>query len=100
MESVIRKVRDIEEEEKPVLEHVLGRQLHDNQQIVMKVETLGGNTGRLAEVGDKTDSDALPAWCIVFVGLTEVQRSDIAILLERANLTRPSLVPIKFGACK
>lgn len=91
MESVIRKVCDIEEEEKLVLEHVLGRQLHDNQQIVMKVETLDANATHHPEVTDKTDSDELPAWCNVFEGLTEAQKSDLdSILLERANLTRPS----------
>jgi hypothetical protein len=91
MESVIREVRDIEEKEKLVPEHMLGRQLHNNQQVVMKVETLDVNTAHCSEENDKTNIDALPAWCNVFEGLTEVQIADLeSILLERANLTRPS----------
>jgi hypothetical protein len=35
VEAVIRQVRDIEQREREVLEHVLGRQMKENQQIII-----------------------------------------------------------------
>ena len=91
MDSVIRKIRDIEESERHMLEHVLGRPLHENQQIIVQVVTLG-ETPALASVADDAgDADALPDWCNVYEGLTAEQIADLeSVVLNRANLTRPS----------
>jgi hypothetical protein len=41
MESIIRKVRDIETSERQVLEHVLGQELKENQQVFIMVLSPG-----------------------------------------------------------
>jgi hypothetical protein len=89
MDAVIRKVRDIEESDRHVLENVLGCPLHENQQIVVQVVTLGGNSAPLPS--DIPDSDELPEWCNVYEGLAAEQVADLeSVILERADLTRPS----------
>ncbi len=37
MEAITRQVRDIEQRERQVLEHMLGHQLKENQQIIIQV---------------------------------------------------------------
>ncbi len=91
MEAIIRKVRDIEEHERHVLEHVVGRQLHENQQVVIQIETLDAEPSQSAETTGEPDVDELPDWCNVFEGLTDDQIADLdAAIRERANFTRPS----------
>jgi hypothetical protein len=87
MEAVIRKVRDIEECDRHMLEHVLGRPLHQNQQIIVQVVTLG-DTPTQAPVADRAgDTDALPDWCNVYEGLTAEQVADLeSVVLDRAIL--------------
>jgi len=41
MESIIRSVKDIEAAQRQSLEEVIGHELHDNQQIVIRVVTPG-----------------------------------------------------------
>jgi hypothetical protein len=91
MDAVVRKVRDIDESERHVLEHMLGRSLHEDQQIIMQVVTLGGATASIPGAGDAADSDELPEWCNVYEGLTAQQIADLeSVILERVNLSRPS----------
>jgi hypothetical protein len=90
MDAVIRKVRDIEESERHALERVLGRQLHENQQIILQVETLGGDTAPSPVTDNAADTDQLPEWCNVYEGFSEKQIVDLeSMILERAKLARP-----------
>jgi len=41
MESIIRNVKDIEGDDRRSLEHVVGQPLRDNQQVIIKVMTIG-----------------------------------------------------------
>jgi hypothetical protein len=87
MEALIRKVRDIEESERHMLEHVLGRPLHENQQISVQVVTLGDTPAQTSVADDTGDADALPDWCNVYEGLTAEQIADMeSVVLDRANL--------------
>lgn len=91
MEAIIRQVRDIEESERHVLEHVLGRQLKENQQVIIQVVTIGIQSSPQAESDGESDADQLPEWCNVYEGLTDEQIADLdSAIRERANLTRPS----------
>jgi hypothetical protein len=91
MDAVIRKVRDLEERDRHVLERVLGRTLHENQQIVVQIVTLGGNKAQSPTASNQPGSDELPDWCNVYEGLTAEQVADLeSVILERADLTRPS----------
>ncbi len=90
METIIRHVRDIESDERRVLEHVIGRQLQANQQVIIQVVTLGGQP-----VEEATEQNAppskLPEWCNVYGGLTEREITEVEeTILQRSDLTRPS----------
>ncbi len=91
MDVVVRQVRDIGESERHVLEHVLGRRLKENQQIIIQVVNLGSDARQAPEAGDAPASEELPDWCNVYEGLTDQEIADLeSVMLERANLTRPS----------
>ena len=88
METITRNVRDISSTARKVLEQVLGRQLGDNQQVVIQVVTPETKTE-----DRKTNSSPgkLPDWCNVYEGLADVEISEIEkIIQQRADLTRLS----------
>jgi hypothetical protein len=91
MEAIIRQVRDIEESERHALEHVLGHQLKENQQIIIKVVTIEKEPSPLPDPDSESETDQLPEWCNVYDGLTNEQIAELdSAIRERANLTRPS----------
>ena len=91
MESIIRNVRDIESSERRVLEHVVGRQLQENQQVIIQIVTLGNELAADQKQQDATPANQLPAWCNVYEGLTDDQVAELEeVILQRADLTRPS----------
>ncbi len=92
METIIRHVRDIESDERRVLEHVIGRQLKENQKVIIQVVTLGSQPVEEPKEQPVAQPGVLPAWCNVYQGLTGEQIADVEeVILERSNLTRPSL---------
>ena len=80
------------------LEHVahihdlyIGRQLKENQKIIIQVVPLGSEPAAAPAASAASPSDQLPDWCNVYEGLTDKEIDDLeSIILERANLTRPS----------
>jgi len=88
MEAITRNVKDIGSEDRRALEHVIGAQLLENQQIVINVVNLDISVPRQEVVDIPTDQE-VPAWWKVYEGLSdeEVDRLDQAIR-ERANMTR------------
>jgi hypothetical protein len=91
MEAIVRKVRDIGERERHVLERVLGQKLRENEQVIIQVVTLGSDATQSPEKGEAPAEEELPEWCNVYEGLTDDEIADLeSVILERANLTRPS----------
>ncbi len=91
METIIRHVRDIESDERRVLEHVIGRQLQANQQVIIQVVTLGSQGVEEAKEQGALEPGKLSEWCNVYEGLTDKQLAEVEeIVLQRADLTRPS----------
>ena len=86
MEAIIRNVREIEPDERRVLEHVLGRTLKDNQQVIIQVVSLDAVNGQGQPM---VASERLPDWCNVYEGLSDDQIGEIEeVILQRADLTR------------
>src|SRR5438876_201380 len=78
MDAIIRNVRDIDSSERCVLEHVLGRRLGENQQVIVQIVTLKSEPTRDEpavgqELSATTTPGPLPEWCSVFAGLTDEQ---------------------------
>ncbi len=77
MESVTRNVRDIDGSDRRALEHVLGRQLSDNERVLIQVVPPGGEAATAAQAADSAPSDQLPDWCNVYEGLSENEIDDL-----------------------
>jgi hypothetical protein len=90
MEPIIRLVRDLDTNERCVLEHVVGQPLRDNQEVVIQVVTPGNPSVGEAEEQAASQPGKLPEWCNVFEGLGPEQLADVeAVLLKRSDMTRP-----------
>lgn len=87
MESIVRNVRDIDNADREVLEHVVGCRLDDNQQLIIRV--VNKDTPSISPTDTTQLDQQIPEWWRVYEGLSEeeVDRLDQAIR-QRANLTR------------
>jgi hypothetical protein len=91
MENVVRNVRDIDSADRQALEHMLGQQLRENQQLVIRVVTLGLQPQVAEPPIGAMAAPSLPDWCRVYEGLSDQEIADVEeIALTRANLSRPS----------
>ena len=93
METVIRNVGDIDAQDRQALEHVLGRSLRENQQLVIQVVNLHDKPTTPAQpvAPGQNAAAKLPEWCNVYAGLSDEEIADLEkIILTRADLTRPS----------
>jgi hypothetical protein len=88
METSHYKVGDIASDQRQMLEHLLGRTLDDDQQIIIQV------VNQHASTGDRPTTEPaprLPDWCRVYEGLTDQEIEELEdVVLSRADLTRPS----------
>jgi hypothetical protein len=87
MEPIVRAVRDIDSTERRVLEHVIGHQLRENQQLVISIVT--PDVARPEDASPPKPPQALEDWTHIFDGLSdeEIEAVDKAVK-TRANLTR------------
>ena len=90
MKEIIRNVVEIEPTDRRALEHLLGQQLDDNQQLLLRVIGPVAPDVESANGDQEADDDLLPEWCNVYEGLSDDEIAAIEeIMLTRANLTRP-----------
>jgi len=87
MESITENVSDISLTDKLALEHVIGRQLAENQQVVIQIFSRDLRSEPAAtETGS---AHGLPNWCDVYAGLTDGEVEAVErTVLQRANLTQ------------
>jgi hypothetical protein len=92
MEFVTRRVRDIDTAERRVLEHVIGQQVKENQELIIQVVTRGTAAPTAPQPAEAAPADELPDWCNVYEGLSEEEIDDLeSIIRQRANLSRPPM---------
>lgn len=84
METITRNVKDIGSDDRRALEHVIGRQLAENQRIVISVTEFD-----VKAASPITADGTLPGWCNVFEDLSDEEVADI----EKIALTR-AVLPI------
>jgi hypothetical protein len=81
LDSVVRNVRDTAAADRRALDHVIGRPLDENQQVIIQM-TAPGRPRAAAR---------LPDWCNVYAGLSDEQVEAVeAAIRRRSDLTRPS----------
>lgn len=87
--EVIRNVSDIGLAERAVLEHVVGWQLRDNQQLIIRVVSVDVAATE-DNVAEPLNGDAgVPSWCSVLEGLSEHDLADVnATLAAPVRLAR------------
>jgi hypothetical protein len=73
METVIRNVGDIDSHDRQALEHVLGKTLRTNQQLVITIVNLQERPEVSAEgvPQDRNGAAVLPEWCNVYAGMSD-----------------------------
>jgi hypothetical protein len=86
METVIHTIGDISSADRHALEHLVGRELGEDQQVIIKVVT--AVTPQTAAQQEESSSE-VPDWWKIYEGLSddEIELLDKAIR-QRANLTR------------
>jgi hypothetical protein len=91
MDPIIRPVRGIDADDRQALEHVLGRRLEEDQEIIIRVATPKRRTPPGWKTGKAVARGRLPAWCDVYAGMTDQQiKATERAILRRADLTRAS----------
>jgi hypothetical protein len=91
MDPIIRPVRGIDAADRQALEHVLGRRLEEDQEVIIRVATPKRRTPTRRPKGKAVPRGRLPAWCDVFAGMTDQQiKATERVILRRADLTRAS----------
>jgi hypothetical protein len=87
MESITKNVRDISLPEELAVEHVIGQQLTENQEVIIQIYRLDLRSE--PETTETESAQGLPDWCNVYAGLTDKQVEAVEqTALQRANLTR------------
>lgn len=87
MESIIRDVSALDDAQRHTLEHVIGRELRENQRLVINVCEI--DLSQTAEKQAERRPQTLEDWAKLYEGLTEQQIEGIdRIAKTRANLTR------------
>lgn len=93
METIIRNIGDIDANDIEALEHVLGKRLGENQQLVIGIVNLEVPQAAAPQSSGQPSSggSVLPEWCNVYAGLSDHDVADIErIILQRCDLSRPS----------
>ena len=86
MESVERRVKDIDTADRRALEHLIGLQLTENQQVVIQVLNVDvANAGKPASDPQVMQPPALPEWCNVYEGLSDAEIDDIESSIVRSR---------------
>ncbi len=89
METIIRTVQDIDSEDRSALEHMLGRKLREQQQVIIHLASLDAT--EIEDAERSATNATLPEWCRVFEGLSDRELEDLdQVILDRADLSRPS----------
>jgi hypothetical protein len=88
METIIRNVRDLQENERSAAEQLVGHSVRENQRLIIQVTDIdlavSGREGATPQGGSE-----IPEWWNIYEGLSDddVEKLDKAIR-QRANLTR------------
>ncbi len=91
MDNVVRDVRDIDAADRVAIEYILGQQLREDQQLIIRVATTNLRPPDARSPSGSVAMPSLPDWCRVYEGLSDQEIADVEeIALARANLNGPS----------
>lgn len=87
MERITRNIRDMSTLERSALEHVIGRRLQENQQIIISIADLESVAPEALPLPSDTFA-VLPAWCNVHEGLSGAEVDEIEKAIVRTAESR------------
>jgi hypothetical protein len=79
METLVRKVADLESQDRSALERVVGHSLKDDQQFIIQIVGLPESLPDSPAVG----CDVLPDWCRVYEGLSDEEVDELDQSISR-----------------
>jgi hypothetical protein len=89
MESIRRRVKDIDTADRRALEHVIGKHLSGNQQVVIQVLSFDpANGDKPTSKSQDMQPPTLPEWCNVYEGLSDAEIDDIESSIVRSHGSR------------
>jgi hypothetical protein len=74
METVLRYVRDLDQDDRSALERVVGHSLGEGQQLIIQVTS---DSQVPTTNGQSSAPGQLPAWCNIYEGLSAEQIDDL-----------------------
>ena len=86
METVIRNVRDLDQNERTVLERVVGHPLRETEQVTVNIVNL--QLPAKPGPSQTAATDSLPAWCNVYEGLSDAEVDELSGAIVRCHLNR------------
>ena len=88
METIIRDVRDLRDDDRSAVEHIVGHSVGENQRLIIQVTELDLSGSEPVQPSSQGQTE-IPDWWNIYEGLSdeEVETLDKAIR-QRANLTR------------
>mgnify|MGYP003333198451 CR=1 FL=1 len=93
MDTFTRNVEELNSHDRQSLENVIGRPLHEDQQLVIRI--IDRNQTEMNNLPETRDPDlsttSLPGWCNVYAGLSDQEIDAIEqTILKRSQLCRPA----------
>ena len=85
METVIRKIADLDPVERSTLEHIVGHPLDEKQKLVIQVTNGQPSSQSIPTI---TNNDQLPDWCDIYEGLSPTEIADIEHSITRSASSR------------
>ncbi len=94
MDTFTRNVEEMNSHDRHLLENVIGRPLHEDQQLVIQVVDRKLTQASNPPEGSTADAcgTSLPDWCNVYAGLSDQEIAAIEqTILKRSQLCRPPM---------
>ena len=85
METIVRNVRDLQDNERSAAEQLVGHSVRENQQIIIQVADIDLSP---APSGAAASEGKLPDWCNVYEGLTDAEIAEIEKSIIRCHDSR------------
>ena len=82
METVTRDISDMDQNERSILERIVGHDLHDDQRLQIQI------VKRKDEPQKNGTITTLPAWCNIYDGLTPDEIEEVSRGIVRTTTSR------------
>lgn len=87
METIVRNVRELDAADRSALERVVGHELFETQQVIVKV--VNGEIGATGNTEKQQAESDVPDWWKIYEGLSDEAIDELdGLIRQRADLTR------------